>query len=337
MTRDVLQLHEDPAPPRTEAADWMALERSGHMSDDDRRAFQAWFDVGANAAAWRDLERSWRAAEALRVDPSIMALRELRRRQYDRPGHIRRLVVVAASLALVVMVAGSTAWKIGAFGMLFPTGGPERVYITAVGHTSTVTLADGSRVTLDADSALAVHPFGARRLVDLERGRAYFEVAHASSRPFIVTFGAQTVTAVGTAFDVAIGEAESDVTLTEGRVTVARARRGFDPAVSADLSAGTRLAVSGGGGWRISRVDPGKALAWLDGRLVFDNMPLREAALEMNRYSAKKLVIADPALRRRSIVGVFRAGDVDGFARAMRIARFARPVDRGDRIELVAR
>jgi hypothetical protein len=40
---------------------------------------------------------------------------------------------------------------------------------------------------------------------------------------------------------------------------------------------------------------------------------------------------------RRSIIGVFRAGDVDGFARAMRIARFARPVDQGDRIELEAR
>jgi transmembrane sensor len=336
MTRDVLQLHEDRASPRTEAAEWMALERSGRMSDAEKRAFQVWLDLGANADAWRDLERAWRAAAALRVDPSIMALRELRRRQYDRPGRMRRLIVVAASLTLILIVAGSTAWKSGAFGLLFP-GGPDRVYLTAVGRTSTVTLADGSRVTLDADSALTVHPFGAQRRVDLERGRAFFQVAHASSRPFIVTFGGQTVTAVGTAFDVAIGEAESDVTLTEGKVTVARGRRGFDPPVSMDLSVGTRLALSRGGGWRVSRVDPAKALAWLDGRLVFDNMPLREAALEMNRYSVKKLVIADPAVGRRSIIGVFRAGDVDGFARAMRIARFARPVDQGDRIELEAR
>ena len=337
MTRDVLQFQDEPASPRTQAADWMALERSGRMSDEERRAFQNWRDVAANAVAWRDLERAWHGATALRDDPSIMALRELRRRQFDRPGRVRRFVVVAASLTLVAMVAGSTAWRAGLFGRLFPSGGSDRVYITAVGRTSTITLADGSRVTLDADSALAVHPFGAHRRVDLERGRAFFQVAHAPSRPFIVAFDGQTVTAVGTAFDVAIGATESDVALTEGKVRVARAGRGLDAPVSADLDVGMRLAVSAGVQWRVSRVDPAKELAWLDGRLIFDNTPLREAALEMNRYSAKKLVIGDPALGRRSIVGVFRAGDVDGFARAMLIAGFAQPVDDGERIKLEAR
>ena len=67
MTRDVLLFQDEPASPRTEAADWMALERSGRMSDEERRAFQHWRDLAANAAAWRDVERAWHGTTALRT------------------------------------------------------------------------------------------------------------------------------------------------------------------------------------------------------------------------------------------------------------------------------
>jgi transmembrane sensor len=58
------------------------------------------------------------------------------------------------------------------------------------------------------------------------------------------------------------------------------------------------------------------ALAWTQGRLVFDKVSLADAINEVNRYSGRKIVLAAPQQQGELISGSFKAGDVDAFADA---------------------
>src|SRR3546814_19826741 len=74
---------------------------------------------------------------------------------------------------------------------------PPQRYATAIGQQHDVALEDGSRVRLDTNSALVVRYSRKHRDVVLERGRAQFDVAHETQRPFTVHEGPRTVRAAG--------------------------------------------------------------------------------------------------------------------------------------------
>ena len=59
----------------------------------------------------------------------------------------------------------------------------------------------------------------------------------------------------------------------------------------------------------VQKVDSSRALAWSEGRLVFDSTPLTDVADEFNRYNRVQLHINSPELARRTVSGVFRASD----------------------------
>ena len=83
--------------------------------------------------------------------------------------------------------------------------------------------------------------------------------------------------------------------------------------------------------------DVARETSWLDGRLAFDNDPLAAVVAEMNRYSDKKIVIRDPAVANTPVLGVFKAGDVDAFVRAVESYRLAKIGTETDTtVELVA-
>ncbi|MBU5237319.1 FecR domain-containing protein, partial [Vibrio cholerae] len=58
-------------------------------------------------------------------------------------------------------------------------------YVTAPGEVRTITLADQSKVTLDADSAIAVDFSQGERHIQLRRGAGFFSVTH-TGQPFVV-------------------------------------------------------------------------------------------------------------------------------------------------------
>jgi len=56
------------------------------------------------------------------------------------------------------------------------------------------------------------------------------------------------------------------------------------------------------------------ATSWLEGRLVFDQTTLAQAALQFNRYNRKKLIV-EPSAADIRIGGSFDATNSEGFAR----------------------
>lgn len=331
---------EEVMTPEKAAAEWFGLRRSGAMTADDARAFEAWLTVDPeHRAAYDNLEHYWQIAAATRDDPEVLAMRDAAARSSGR----RRLATfggaIAAALAVVVF-AGSAAVSPGEPGYLMRSLQPgQQSFHTAVGQTQTVMLPDGSAVTLDTDTRIRARIDGHERRIELEKGRAFFRVAHDRTRPFRVLAAGRTVTALGTVFEVRADPRNFEVTLLEGRVRV-EAPSKF-PVVArpqtAELTPGSQLISSEDKRWSVSEADVKRETSWIDGRLAFDNDPLGQVVEEMNRYSDKKIVIRDPAVARAPVLGVFKAGDVEGFVRAVEayhLASVAR--DDSDEVELTA-
>jgi transmembrane sensor len=230
-----------------------------------------------------------------------------------RAPHSSMQRVAAGMVVAVALGAGWFGWH-----GLNEDAGPNVHYSTAVGARESVALADGSHLILNTNTRLRAEVGKAGRMVWLERGEAFFEVAHDSSRPFVVLAGDRRITVLGTRFSVHRRGDEVDVVVEEGRVQVAPqlAQANVKPMVVTR----NQKVVSEGGNVLVVLKPAAQIvneLSWRQGKLVFDQMTLAEAAAEFNRYNVKKIVIADPAVAAMRIGGSFDTGNVVGFTKLL--------------------
>ncbi len=302
-----------------EAIAWFARDRSGAMTAQEAADLHAWLEADpANREAMDEVARAWGRMELSREAPEILALRA---GAYRRPVMTRRRAGWALAAGLAVAIAGAGLHQAGVFGW---RKYPDQTFRTEVGQRSTVTLPDGSVVTLNTDTVLRTRASGDRRLIYLDRGQAFFRVAKDPAHPFIVHAAGRTVTALGTAFDVRAEQGRFEVTLVEGKVRVETPppRPGKTPAAPAPVQAvelmpGNQFAAADDSRWSVARADVEQETTWLTGWLKFQDEPLGEVAAEFGRYSNRRIVIADSALAARPITGRFQADDVEAFARAL--------------------
>ncbi len=331
------EVHEVPETPMAQAADWMSALRAGEVTGERAEAFDAWLNADPeHRAAFAELQAIWDDASEIEDDPTILALRELNRKSFN---HQTRLRWAVGAVAATLLVAVSGGWALLNRPLALVPNAPgydEQTLRTDAGQTTTAILRDGSTVVLDANTVVHAVETPERRLISLERGGAFFQVAKNPNRPFIVSAAGKTVTALGTAFEARVIGDKLDVTLIEGKVKVEQKKRLiWRGEHSTNLTAGYRLSAPEDQNWTIQRVDASKELSWMSGRLTFFNDTLEEAVAKVNRNSDHKIVL-DPSLAKQPIVGVFASGDTDRFVRGMELAGIARVARRTDEvIELV--
>jgi len=304
------------APPEAaDAAAFWLIKRDRGVALENDPGFAAWRAASqANADAWRRATAAWDGLEA-GDDPLLEAMR--RDALSARPPSAGYAPwAAAAACAAIVIALAAVGWR--SF-VNAPTSNVQLVaantpptFVTAVGAPSTLSLPDGSQVTLDTDSALAVAYAGDHRAVRLLRGQASFSVLHDPGRPFTVDVGARTVTDLGTEFVVRLDGPSLRVTLVKGRVTVSSAP-GAPPRT---LAPGQELDAAPGRDDQIVAVDLTRSLAWRTGYLEFEGEPLDRAIAEMNRYGGAPAV-ADASLERLPVSGRFRVGNPVRFAQAL--------------------
>lgn len=275
-----------------EAADWLLRNREAGQPAAEQAAFRDWLADVENARAYRAAELLMgEARNAIASDPT------LRRLEVHRPGRARPV----ASLILAAALVG---------GSFLALDGPMRLradVMSGSGEMPVITLADGSTLQLNASSAVAYDYTAERRTVRLLRGQAYFEVARDPARPFTVEASDTRVTALGTAFDVRLGEERTDVTVTHSAVLAA-----FADARQAPLRVSQGEQVQLDHATRQGALRPSDALtalAWRRGQLVVDNAPLAFVVEEMNRHFAGRIVIASGDLSRRRVSGTLMVSD----------------------------
>ena len=280
-----------------EAAQWVARADRGALDAETARALDAWL-----AADKRHRGAYARAAAVWGVLDRARALASPAPARTSRAGWRLGLAATAAA-AIAAGVVGF---------MVFPRSSAQ--YQTLVGELKHVALTDGSSADINTNSALRVSMTPRARLVDLERGEAWFKVAKNPARPFVVSAGDIRVRAVGTAFAVRRMGDGAQVQVSEGVVEIWSTAA---PGLRTRAPAGGRLYVPAEGeGPRslASRGDLATGLAWRQGRLALEGMSVDEAAAEFNRYNVRHIVVADPVLGRKRLVGWFRTNQPEHFA-----------------------
>jgi transmembrane sensor len=207
---------------------------------------------------------------------------------------------------------------------------PSTPYRTAIGETRRVTLADGTRVTLNTDTRLGVSFSQQTREVQLLRGEATFEVAHeTTSRPFNVIAGQRTFQALGTRFNLRTLPDNVDLIVLDGAVKIldARPTEPTTPARRRDvLFYGEQTihafeeALVDPGFQSVSPIDASEMqvrLAWQKGLIIFEDKALSDALAEVQRYTPVKFVLADKKLAALRVSGRFRVGNVNAVRAAL--------------------
>jgi len=288
---------------RAEAADWFARLNKLDVPYADMQAWKAWMANEGNKRAYDEVDAFWRHSETVKNEPDIKAAiaDALARTAAPRRSPAARRGGLGLAFAFVLLAAVA-----GGYWLLGP-----KVYATGVGEQRTVKLADGSTVVLDTDSKVDVRLTRGRRDIRLARGQALFDVAHDAARPFVVSAGATSVTALGTRFDVRRDAQGATVTLVRGSVEVRDHGAGKPPQVWR-LTPGQRVATHAPTP-APSRTDVDAATSWASGRLIFHAVPLRAAVAEFNRYERQKIEVVDGPVGDELITGVFAVGDTNTF------------------------
>lgn len=261
-----------------------------------------------HARAWRQAEYTWRLSGELskwpemrdRIDgKSLSAVGGRTPLSIPRPAPVqpRRRFAVSRWAALAAAVLVALALTFQAPDLLIRM---EADYVTGSAEVRDLLLPDGSRLFMDAHSAVAVDFSPEQRNIRLIGGAAFFEVKSDASRPFVVNVESARVTAVGTAFSVEIANGWLSTAVSEGRVRFDR--QGAD----VEVVAGEELSVEQASGRHVRRLrDPAHVASWRNKRLVADNEAIGAVVGRLANHHRGIILTLDGELARRRVTGIY--------------------------------
>jgi transmembrane sensor len=187
---------------------------------------------------------------------------------------------------------------------------------TAVAQRQVLTLADGSRIELNARTTVRVDFTRSARRIQLAEGEAFFTVTKDPARPFLVETPAGSVRVTGTTFVVRTAAiSELQVTVVEGSVLVRPdAADGSAGATPRPLRAGNRLTTAAGvvSVQTLAADELEDILAWRQGIIVFDGVPLQVALARFAHHHGRGINVLAAAAAHR-VSGRYSLDDLDGF------------------------
>ncbi|MBO1324464.1 FecR domain-containing protein [Acetobacter sp. TBRC 12305] len=280
--------------PRQAAADWYLFLREDPDDRDLKIQFERWLNEDpAHAAAWARMNatatRIVTAHETLHGPaPAGTPLSAPVRRRAIRPSP-RFFLPIAACAAICALAV---------------LNGPDLLvalradYVTPVGATRAIRLADGSAVTLGPRSAIAVKMTPDGRHVRLLRGEALFDVHHDAERPFSVQAEDVETTDIGTVFDVRMQRNATTVAVRQGAVHVrqpGRADRDLQPGqwirISGDITTGT-MPIDAIGAWRT-------------GTLIANDQTVSDVIAALRPWTGARIVLTSRALGEQRVTGTY--------------------------------
>lgn len=279
-----------------QALEWMVTLHSGIATVEDRSAYEAWTAQSSECrGAAGEAERLWRA-----IGPAA------------RPASptLRGKALLGAILAA------------GLLGGLFAGGvleSPSALLAdqhTTIGERRSLTLADGSRLDMDANTTVDIEISDNHRRVVLHGGRIHVSVRPDPRRPFDVQAAGGVIRALGTAFDVLRRDEQVRVTVTEHAVAVSYASHGQTGEVR--VAAGQEVGFDAGQGLgRPVDAPIREAMAWRRGQVIFDGRSLGDVLRETERYRTGIVIVTNAGLRDLPVTGVFETDDTEGMLSAI--------------------
>jgi transmembrane sensor len=268
--------------------------------------------------------------DALADDPDILAALDDIDGELSRDGQrsgwapMERGFAVAAVL-LVAIGVSFTGW----FSEPTPEPANALLYRTQIGEQKTISLSDGSTLTLNTGTKVLVKYSEKKRHLILHRGEAYFSVAKDPDRPFTVELGSRAVSALGTEFNIQKSPDRFTLAVIEGVVSIHNKEElasSSAPLISVDankpisskLQAQRRVIAGVVAEFDVESEhvlvyepeDINRQSSWRQGAIRFDEEPLYRVVQELNRYTAKKILIEDSSIMELNVYAVVRLDQI---------------------------
>ncbi|CRM45411.1 FecR family protein [Pseudomonas sp. 44 R 15] len=279
-----------------QAASWFARNRS-HADRVDRKAFAAWRANPAHARAYAEFEQLW--TDLAQLQPLNKPLALPRRKPVWRPA-----LAIAAALLCAVLAPH--------------LGAPRELYHAQVaGHAKgmrTLHLPDGSTLYVNANTRIRMEFTAHQRILHLDKGQLYIEVAADQERPLYVQAGEANVRVVGTGFDVRRSEQQLVVSVAHGQVV-------FEPDrthPAALLQARQRASYQYANGTLQQQTLNAEDVAdWRSGHLAFRNRELASLIDELSLYRPQAPLQVSKAVAQLKVSGNLDVNDPDALLNAL--------------------
>lgn len=295
-----------------QAALWFARMQNAEPDHPDRGRFEAWLISNTlHAAAYAKLADTWGRFETTTdIKEVAVAVENANQLKTQNKEKLKRRVVngvLSFTFFVVCTLLSLQLWN---------TYVPELQLAsnTQIGEIKKETLADGSEITVNANTELIVRYYGNRRTVQLKRGEAIFNVAKDNTRPFIVESAPAKITVLGTRFVVSKLSKLVRVSVDHGRVQVE----------SSSQVAQAPLILSNG---QVAEVllnqtlqqvnrNAQDAFGFEKGTIAFEEADLNEIAEVLSRYTPQPIVVA-PTQQNPKITALVHIKNIGGFLRML--------------------
>lgn len=176
---------------------------------------------------------------------------------------------------------------------------------TIAGDNKTITLPDGSVVTLNAESMLIYNKSfnGNTRTVKLI-GEAFFDIKKDSGKPFIVETDKLKIKVLGTSFNVKSypNDVKIETTLTSGKVEVLHENR-IQPVTLRPSEKATYHKIENI--VSVEKAEPAIVSAWKHGKLIFNKTRLKNVILDFERKYGVNIMVESNSLLQYEFTGTF--------------------------------
>lgn len=278
----------DTARAMDEALDWLIV--LGNPDEEQSRQFHAWL------AADSLHEHAFAKAQAIWDGPQVAQCAQ----------HLTELPAKVSVLSRLrphwKPLATAAVLILGLFSFSNVPLRLQADHLTVVGERQRLQLEDGSKVLLNTDSAFSSTINDQQRDARLYQGEAFFDVPASRDRPLQIDAGPVKASVRDTAFAVRYLDGVAQVRVQRGDIDLQATRD--DARIR--LSAGESIRIGPNGFDRPAKLDAATDLAWVQGRLVFENCPLDEVLAELRRYYPGWIINNNPQLANVAVTGNYR-------------------------------
>lgn len=287
----------------------------GELDATEKAQVEAWYDASsANRKMLGEvyyllfINDRLNDAARVNVEQSLQRLKARMHTQRSATNPFRKIVWRVAAAAVVAAAVVTGGWSLSSLSDKLAK--PVQIY-TQLGERSQIVLPDGTKVWLNSCSRVEYTSplFSRQRRVTMD-GEAYFEVAHDTHAPFIVSANGLDVKVLGTKFNIRNDKQRHRVTtvLLEGSVLAYAANNESNnvqlhPRQSVVFDTQTQQLVLS------NSTEAYHSINWIEGRLHFDQRPFSEITAELQRYFNVEITFQDESLRKECFSGDFQVSD----------------------------
>lgn len=288
--------------------------------------FGSVLDLGDERIAWKSVREQ--------IKKEKQSLTNIFPKKIDSSGSgtINLFLRVAA---ILLVVAGAVGFYLYSISADMPYRSNEEVtyntITSKVGERVIVNISDGTKVVLNESSQIRYRDdYGSSSRKIYLQGEAYLEVNNDHPAPFLVYTKNAIIEDIGTKFNVDTRKVseETEVVVSEGKVRVSLEKKSSEndstnnkSLTSVVVSEGQRVSIKNNpDDLTIEKADLNRSLSWLQDRLIFDDEPLNQVIVQLEKHYGIAVEVADTSLFGKYLTGSFQDESLENVAKVIAIS-----------------